>query len=214
MILSTYTHTNNAGDWNLTATDFFFECGQLKLVKRSGWWMAGVKEPESVAEHSWRASVIAFVLARLEGKDFDEACRLSTSVAFHDLLETRLQDLHNVSKEYLFGKTSEGGGGKARARQLAEEIAGGQTKHLPKSIASEVKELALNEEAIARDADLLECAFQAKEYLEQGFASTQDWIDSVEKALKTKSAKRLLRELKKTQSTAWWEKEFRARKRV
>ena len=34
-----------------TALDFFAEAGLLKHIKRSGWWVAGVKDPESVAEH-------------------------------------------------------------------------------------------------------------------------------------------------------------------
>ena len=39
---------------------FGYEVGQLKLVKRTGWWVAGVRDPESVAEHSYRVAVIAY----------------------------------------------------------------------------------------------------------------------------------------------------------
>jgi hypothetical protein len=35
---------------------YLYEAGQLKRVKRSGWWIAGVKDPESVAEHSFRTA--------------------------------------------------------------------------------------------------------------------------------------------------------------
>jgi putative hydrolases of HD superfamily len=31
---------------------YLYEIGQLKRVKRSGWWMAEIVDPESVAEHS------------------------------------------------------------------------------------------------------------------------------------------------------------------
>lgn len=44
-------------------TDYFFEAGQLKYVKRTGWWVVNVKDTDSVAEHSHRTSIIAFVLA-------------------------------------------------------------------------------------------------------------------------------------------------------
>ena len=37
---------------------FLFEAGTLKHARRTGWWMAGVRDPESVAEHSWRASLL------------------------------------------------------------------------------------------------------------------------------------------------------------
>ncbi|MBF0384955.1 MAG: HD domain-containing protein, partial [Candidatus Omnitrophica bacterium] len=43
----------------LSAVNLFAEAGLLKRVKRSGWWVAGIKDPESVAEHSFRCAVIA-----------------------------------------------------------------------------------------------------------------------------------------------------------
>ncbi|MQA24845.1 MAG: HD domain-containing protein [Micromonosporaceae bacterium] len=48
---------------------FVFETGLLKRAKRTGWWMAGIKDPESIAEHSFRAAVIGAVLAAMEGAD-------------------------------------------------------------------------------------------------------------------------------------------------
>ncbi|TDU76018.1 HD domain-containing protein [Streptomyces sp. KS 21] len=33
---------------------FLYEAGTLKHTRRTGWWMAGVNDSESVAEHSWR----------------------------------------------------------------------------------------------------------------------------------------------------------------
>lgn len=38
---------------------FLYEAGTLKQTRRTGWWMAGVRDPESVAEHSWRTALIA-----------------------------------------------------------------------------------------------------------------------------------------------------------
>ncbi|GGP44124.1 hypothetical protein GCM10010214_16250 [Streptomyces abikoensis] len=34
---------------------FLLEMGMLKRAKRSGWWIAGVKDPETIAEHSFRS---------------------------------------------------------------------------------------------------------------------------------------------------------------
>lgn len=31
---------------------FLMEMGMLKRAKRSGWWITGVKDPETIAEHS------------------------------------------------------------------------------------------------------------------------------------------------------------------
>ena len=48
---------------------YLYEVGQLKRVKRSGWWMAGIADPESVAEHSFRTALLGYILASLEGAD-------------------------------------------------------------------------------------------------------------------------------------------------
>ena len=50
-------------------TAFLYEIGQLKRYPRTGWLTAGVPSPESVADHSYRASVIAAVIAAMRGAD-------------------------------------------------------------------------------------------------------------------------------------------------
>lgn len=52
-----------------TAARLLYEAGTLKQARPTGWWMAGVRDPESVAEHSWRTSLIASAIAKLEGAD-------------------------------------------------------------------------------------------------------------------------------------------------
>ena len=54
---------------HLRAIDLFAEAGLLKKVKRSGWWVAGIKDPESVAEHSFRCAVIGYYIAHVEKVD-------------------------------------------------------------------------------------------------------------------------------------------------
>ncbi|MGB2651209.1 MAG: HD domain-containing protein, partial [Candidatus Omnitrophota bacterium] len=49
--------------------DFIAEVGILKRIKRSGWWMVGIPQEESVAEHSFRCAAIGYVLAKMEGVD-------------------------------------------------------------------------------------------------------------------------------------------------
>nr|WP_269785889.1 HD domain-containing protein [Streptomyces antimycoticus] len=47
----------------------------MQQNRRTGWWMAGVRDPESVAEHAWRTPLIASVIAQLEGADPTRAAR-------------------------------------------------------------------------------------------------------------------------------------------
>jgi putative hydrolase of HD superfamily len=173
---------------------FLHEAGALKNVARSGWWVAGIRAPESVAEHSHRAALIAFVLARLEGEPRSEALEYAFALLVHDLPEARLLDLHKVAQRYLPSK-------KAEARVRREQFA-----LLPQALKKDFEDLARRyDSTIARDADLLECAFQAKEYEEQGFLQAFDWRQRVRRVLKTKSAKKLFREMEKG-SSAWWMK--------
>jgi len=175
---------------------WFYEMGQLKRVKRSGWWVAGVKDPESVAEHSFRAALIGYVLAGLEGADRNKT---AVMCLFNDVHEARINDLHKVGHRYIKFKEAE--------KKAFDE----QTGKLPEKIREEIRTLfgeyhndGSKEGIIARDADLFECAVQAKEYLELGYKETQNWIDNVENLLKTNSAKKLFEEMKNTDSNIWW----------
>ncbi len=47
--------------------EFFHEIGKLKEVKRQGWVVAGVKDCESTAEHSFRFAVMSMILGRDTG---------------------------------------------------------------------------------------------------------------------------------------------------
>jgi len=86
-----------------SAVDLFAEAGLLKRVKRSGWWVVGIKDPESVADHSFRCAVIAYYIAHKEGSD---PYRTMTMALFNDIHEEINTDnlrfpLHDGVKMYL-----------------------------------------------------------------------------------------------------------------
>lgn len=170
---------------------YFFEAGELKREKRTGWWAAGVKNPESVAEHSWRTAVIAYVLAVEEGFDENKAC---AAALFHDLLEARLGDRHKISTNYL--KTP---------KRVARKIQADQAKVLGKT-GERILRLLEDEKlrVVAKDADYLECCIQAKEYADVGYSAAEDWFKRAGSMLNTKSAKRIFKELKSMPFTTWW----------
>lgn len=174
---------------------YLFEAGELKRIKRSGWWLAKVKDPESVAEHSFRTAVVVLILARMEGMNDTRAQKLCTAAVFHDMHESRILDIHKVAARYL---ANENAGKNAEADQIAA---------LPPAVRDSVRKLyALSptEKTILKDADLLEMCLQAKEYMEIGYADCADWIRNSEKKLRTKSAKILLTKLKRMRSREWW----------
>jgi putative hydrolases of HD superfamily len=178
-------------------TKYLYEMGQLKRVKRSGWWMAGITDPESVAEHSFRTAILGYILASLEDAD---PMRTALMCLFHDTAEARINDLHSTAKHYLDVKSGE-------ARALSEQVA-----HLPQQAANGVmallhdyKEQQSHEAELARDADLLECIIQAREYQTQGYTLVQEWIDNCRAALKTETARKLADACLIVEPSAWWQ---------
>lgn len=76
---------------------FGYELGLLKRVRRTGWWHAGVRDPESVAEHTMRAAQLAALIAAEEGADPARAFL----ALWHDTQETRTGDLPHTAAAYL-----------------------------------------------------------------------------------------------------------------
>ncbi|MFC1413887.1 HD family hydrolase [Streptacidiphilus sp. N1-12] len=161
---------------------FLLEMGMLKRAKRSGWWIAGVKDPETIAEHSWRTAIIGSVLALMEGADPAKVALLCT---FHDTQETRVGDIPWIGRRYLTAATNEA----ISADQVADAhpaVADGL-----KALIDEYENGDSLEVLIAHDADKLECTIQGIEYLQQGYPAAQEWVDSTKAKLKTTAAQNL-----------------------
>ena len=175
--------------------DYFFEAGALKYKKRSGWWVAGIDNPESIAEHSHRTALIAFVLAKLEGADADKAAAMSV---FHDLPEARITDLHKVAQHYIDSTEAEDLAARHQSEQLPESVGAGLLAMFREFNAQKTAEAI-----IAKDADLLEVALQGKEYFDNGCKKCREWFERAGKELKTESAKKIFKEAMKSDGV-WW----------
>lgn len=174
---------------------FLFEMGQLRREQHSGWTLLGTKDVHSVAEHSLRAAQIAYVLAIMEGCEHPE--RVCTMLVFHDMTETRTRDAHKVAARYI--PTIDHA---LAAKEQTEKLDEAGTSIW--ELWHEVEDRSTKDGIIAKDADYLEMAFSGKEFLERGYVKAQDWLDNVEKVLKTESAKQLYRSLIHMTSTDWW----------
>jgi len=173
---------------------FIFEMAQLRRIKHEGLRFAGVDHPLSVADHALRSAQIAFFLAKME--KYENPYEVVTMMVFHDIGECRIGDIHKVASRYI--KADEEGAVRDQVRPLedGDEIL---------SLWRQCDKRTSVPGVIAKDADYLEKAFTAKEYLETGHMTTDDWIQTVKKHLQTKSAKTLLAEMVKMRSTDWWD---------
>ena len=177
--------------------NFIFELNQLKRLRHSGWQLAGIKNPDTIAEHSLRAAQIGYILAVMEGDVNPE--KVVTMLVIHDNAEARIGDQNKVSARYYTNSEAEK---KAVIDQL--DNLGESIKEKWLGYFNEYEKRNSKEGIIAKDADWLEQAFQAKEYVDLGYASAQDWINNVEKALETESAKKIIKEMKEVSFTDWW----------
>ena len=149
---------------------FIFEVGTLKRIRR-GWLKSeGVSNPESVAEHTYRNAIVGYILAKLEGADVEKVVKMCL---FHDIPEVRIGDIDKVAQRYVDKSETE-------IRVLKDQM-----RDLPDSISGEILSVMLEffekkskEALIAKDADILELLFQAKEYADVGYTGTEYWEEA------------------------------------
>ena len=184
-------------DASVSALNFFAEAGLLKRVKRSGWWVAGIENPESVADHSFRTAVIGFYLAHLEGVDSHSVV---TMTLFNDIHEARINDLHKMGHSYIDFKYAE------------KRVFRDQVKNIDKCVKGPLSDLRKEYDQqktkasiVARDADILECLIQAKEYYDNGYDQAKHFFVKAPGFLKTKSAKKIWKKIKSWNSSSWWQ---------
>lgn len=173
-----------------------FEMMYLKEIKNQGFKLIGIQETWSVAEHVLHSAQIWYILAKMEKANADKVCAL---LIWHDCGEIRIWDITRVGGRYIANKD-----------EIEKEIVKDQFswvdfgKDIEKMFA-EIEDRTSLEWKIAKDADYLQQAFSAKKYLDLGNTKAKTWLDNIEKALLTKSARKLFIQLKKSRFTDWWE---------
>jgi putative hydrolase of HD superfamily len=174
---------------------YAYEVGQLKRSKRTGWWLAGIADPESVAEHTFRTALLGYVLAVMEGADPERTAALCL---FHDTAETRLGDIPSVGKRYL-------------TQAPAADVVADQLADLPPEVAAPIARLVDEYEAqdspearVAKDADKLECLIQAREYEAQGYQDAASWVAPSAASIRTASGRRLAASCQAVPPRQWW----------
>lgn len=69
---------------------FLIETGKLKKLKRSGWVIRGIKNPETIADHTFRMAIMAWVLGERNGLNLKKALKMAL---IHDLCEVYAGDM-------------------------------------------------------------------------------------------------------------------------
>ncbi|MBI2545049.1 MAG: HD domain-containing protein [Candidatus Aenigmarchaeota archaeon] len=84
---------------NVELVELFKLAGKLKKVERTGWvTRVQIENPESVAEHSFRAAFIGMIMGERKGLDSN---RLMKMLLIHDLGESIIGDFDLYAKKKL-----------------------------------------------------------------------------------------------------------------
>lgn len=172
--------------------NLLFEAKMLKDIPRSGYHFLGSGH-ESVAEHSFSATFIAFVMSKLETKV--DALKLISMCLVHDLAESRIGDLNTVQKNYVSADET---------RALKDTI-----KNLPfgpsiTQLIQEFNEGSTIEARMAYDADQLALVLELKCLSDIGYQPPNDWLPHVLKRLKTDIGKEIAHRIMETKRDEWW----------
>ena len=141
--------------------DLIAVAGKLKTLRRAGWAQRGVRDAESVAEHSWRVALMTMLAA-----DDDDACDRGRAVRMalvHDLAEAivgditprdgvRDEDKAAMEREAMTAMTAALGARGEEVLALWEEYEAGESA----------------EARLVKDMDKLEMIAQAQEYETSG----------------------------------------------
>ena len=171
--------------------DFFHEAGMLRFTPRTGYQFLGSGK-ENVAEHSFRAAVIGWVLARMAGAD---APRTALICLFHDLPEARTGDCNYVNRLYNKSLPRKALEDATFGTGLAEEVL---------SFWDELENNASPEAQLAHDADTLDLILNLKRELDLGNRAAAAWLDCALRRLRTPAGRELAQVAVETDHNAWW----------
>ncbi|MFP5259735.1 MAG: HD domain-containing protein [Acidobacteriota bacterium] len=171
--------------------DLVFEAGMLRKTPRTGYQFLGTGS-ENVAEHSFRAALIGFVLALDAGAD---PYRTMAMCLFHDLHEARTGDFNYVNKLYNRADSR---------RALTDALAGTGMSGSVMPLHDELEEAASLEAKLAQDADQIDLIANLKEELDLGNRYAEAWIEAALARLRTEPGRALARTLATTDHAEWW----------
>ncbi|MBI2577221.1 MAG: HD domain-containing protein [Candidatus Wildermuthbacteria bacterium] len=172
--------------------DFVHETSIHSKTPRSGFWFLG-SGSQSVAEHLFHTSMIAYALAYLEPKA--DKYKIVLMALFHDIGEGRTSDHNYVHQRY--GRLAEAEAVKdiAQSAPFGQEIL---------ELFEEEGERKTLEAKLVKDADQLEWIATLRGEEVKGNKKAREWIQIALKRLKTNSGKKLGKTLVEIHPDSWW----------
>ena len=172
--------------------NLLFEAKMLEEIPRSGFHFLGSGK-ESIAEHTFSTTFIAYVLAQLEPEV--NALKLISMCLVHDLPEARIGDLNTVQKTYVTAN---------EARALQDTTAGLPFGTAITDLMQEFNQNSSVEAKLAHDADQIALILELKYLSDIGYRPPDTWLPHVLERIQTKIAKELAQSIMETHRDDWW----------
>ncbi len=171
------------------------KAGLLKEVKRTGWILKGIKNPESVAEHTWRMGLIIMFLAN-NNKKLDKRKLLEMNT-IHDLGEIGIGDVKWESGRRIIG--SQNIKHKDEIKTLEKLFKNIPHKNRYLNLLKEFNDQKTPEAKFLKLVDKLEMVLQAYDYQKKGYPREvfEEFWENAKKYLEKSSLEPFFRELEK-----------------
>ncbi|MEE9323663.1 MAG: HD domain-containing protein [Candidatus Aenigmarchaeota archaeon] len=172
--------------------EFTKKVRELKEIKRTGWVEKGVRDPESVADHSFMLAVLAYLYSKKLGLDTDRCVKMAL---LHDICEAYSGDIPDkIRDEDQPVPDSE-------KKKLEEQGLEKLISLLPEDFAKEIHGLWKEFEAretkeakLVKDLDKLEMCMQALEYSKK-YKNMEEFFEDGNLNIKTPEIRKLFEKI-------------------
>ena len=169
---------------------FLQEINKLKSIKRTGWLRKNVKNPESVADHSFRVALMAYLLC----PDNLDKERMIKMALLNDLPEAVTGDIVTTSNDSAEFKNNKLKKEISVFKQMIQKL---NKKDELLELFKESESLETEESRFLKQIDKLEMAFQALEYESSNMHDFDEFWKTTEHTLNHPKLIEIFEELKK-----------------
>lgn len=172
--------------------NLLFQARMLKVIPRSGYGFLGAGA-ESIAEHSFLTTFIAYVISELSPEA--DSSKLVAMSLVHDLPESLTGDMNYVQKKYVASD---------EAKAIRDTVQGLPFEYSLSELLEEFSAGESLEARLARDADQLSLAVELKSLLDTGYAPPEKWLLHIKNRIKTEIGMKIFEMIMETDKDTWW----------
>ncbi len=171
--------------------NFYSDINKLKHSERNGWKWMGVKGvKDTIASHSFGATMIGWVLSKAENISVEKIMKLLLT---HDLIMAHMPDLVPGDQDYSSKKLIEQNAKNDLISNIPDEL-----KLEFSDLFDEYNSQESEESKLAREADKLDTLFQAYLYSKElGVDKFKVFLNNYKSYFKSKTGKKLYDDLSK-----------------